>query len=180
VEALSNESRFKTIFQSVGDPVYIADPSGRIVAANEQAATETGYSLEELLRMRVADLAATDIAEAVAARFREVFARKSATFEVVHHGKDGTCFPVEINARAIEYDRGPAVLGVARNLSERKGMEEALRVSLEKYRVLVESFPLGISITDKDGAILETNRQAERLVGVPRREHEGRNLRSPP
>ncbi|MBN2389496.1 MAG: GAF domain-containing protein, partial [Anaerolineae bacterium] len=45
--------------------------------------------------------------------------------------------------------------------------EEALRVSLEKYRVLFESFPLAITISDDYGHILEGNRASERLLGLP-------------
>jgi two-component system, sensor histidine kinase PdtaS len=62
---------------------------------------------------------------------------------------------------------------------ERKKAEESLAVSEEKYRILFETFPLGLSITDKNGAIIETNRQAEQLVGLPKSEHERRSLDSP-
>jgi PAS domain S-box-containing protein len=43
---------------------------------------------------------------------------------------------------------------------------EALRLNLEKYRVLFDSFPLGITIADKNGQIVESNRESERLLGI--------------
>ena len=52
-------------------------------------------------------------------------------------------------------------------MAEHKRLEEALRVNLTKYTVLFESFPLGISVTDSAGKILEINAAARRLLGVP-------------
>lgn len=57
--------------------------------------------------------------------------------------------------------------------------EEALRVSLEKYRVLFESFPLGITITDDYGHILEVNHASERLLGLPVPRHSERTIDGP-
>jgi len=60
--------------------------------------------------------------------------------------------------------------------AERERVEESLRVALEKYRVLFESFPLGITVSDASGQIVETNREAERLLGVPQHEMSQRGI----
>ena len=57
--------------------------------------------------------------------------------------------------------------------------EEALRISLEKYRVLFESFPLGITVSDACGRILEANRASERLLGLPVSQHSERTIDGP-
>jgi PAS domain S-box-containing protein len=59
-----------------------------------------------------------------------------------------------------------SVFGTAQDITDRKLMENTLRVSLEKYRVLFESFPLGITISDESGKIMEGNRQSEQLLGI--------------
>jgi two-component system, cell cycle sensor histidine kinase and response regulator CckA len=51
-------------------------------------------------------------------------------------------------------------------VAERERADEALKVSLEKYRVLFESFPLGVTIADARGQILEANRMSEELLGL--------------
>jgi PAS domain S-box-containing protein len=56
--------------------------------------------------------------------------------------------------------------------------EAALRVSMAKYQVLFESFPLGITITDKAGRIVEANRESELLLGLSRDEHQKRSADS--
>lgn len=68
--------------------------------------------------------------------------------------------------------------GVWRLIAWRR-TEEALRVSLEKYRVLFESFPLGITVTDDYGRILEGNRASERLLGLPLSRHSERAIDGP-
>lgn len=55
------------------------------------------------------------------------------------------------------------------DIAERRRIEE-------KYRVLFESFPLGITITDQSGKILETNRMAEQLLGISQTDHERRSI----
>ncbi len=68
--------------------------------------------------------------------------------------------------------------GTFQNIDKYKRAEEALRVSLEKYRVLFESFPLGITISDKSGKIIEGNRQSEQLLGITREAHAQRRIDS--
>lgn len=63
-----------------------------------------------------------------------------------------------------------------RLLQEHRQAQERLRITLEKYRVLFEIFPLGISIIDPQGHIVETNREGERLLGVSRATHMARPL----
>jgi len=66
--------------------------------------------------------------------------------------------------------------GTFQNIDKYKRAEEALRVALTKYETLFDSFPLGITVSDKAGKILETNPMAERLLGVPQEEHGERKI----
>jgi PAS domain S-box-containing protein len=68
--------------------------------------------------------------------------------------------------------------GTFQNIDKYKRAEVALQVSLEKYRVLFESFPLGITISDKSGKIIEGNRQSEKLLGINREAHAQRRIDS--
>ncbi len=65
-------------------------------------------------------------------------------------------------------------IGIVIDITDRKKIEDELYISLEKYRVLFESFPLGITITDKSGQIMEANLESERLLGISSDEHKRR------
>ena len=62
------------------------------------------------------------------------------------------------------------------DISAHKQMEEELKINLTKYTVLFDSFPLGITVSDRNGQILESNQEAERLLGIPQEEHKRRSI----
>jgi PAS domain S-box-containing protein len=71
-----------------------------------------------------------------------------------------------------------ANLELEREITERKRAEEAIRESREKYRVLFQIFPLGISITDKFGNIIEANSASESILGISTQEQTHRKYDS--
>ncbi len=62
------------------------------------------------------------------------------------------------------------------DITERKQSQETLHVALTKYRTLFENFPLGITVTDERGNILETNPMAEHLLGLSQAEQKQRSI----
>jgi PAS domain S-box-containing protein len=63
--------------------------------------------------------------------------------------------------------------------TERKKLEENLRINLTKYSVLFDTLPLGVTITDKDGQIIESNLEATRLLGLQKEEQQRRLIWRP-
>jgi PAS domain S-box-containing protein len=68
------------------------------------------------------------------------------------------------------------LFGTIQDVTERVQAEQDLRVALVKFKTLFESFPLGITIADKTGKILESNRMSEHLLGISQEEHRQRVL----
>lgn len=64
------------------------------------------------------------------------------------------------------------------NITERKKNEVLLKESITKYQILFDSFPLGITISDKNGNIVESNQKALKLLGQSEQEHLSRNIES--
>ncbi|MGC9357540.1 MAG: PAS domain S-box protein, partial [Anaerolineae bacterium] len=65
---------------------------------------------------------------------------------------------------------------VAERTAELRQANKALQEREEQYRILFESFPLGITVADSAGQIMETNQESERLLGIMQDEHERRQI----
>ncbi|MBV5339056.1 MAG: PAS domain S-box protein [Deltaproteobacteria bacterium] len=127
-----SEERFRELFRNIVDPVYISDSNGKVLAANDLACQTLGYSQAELLACSLNELdAVTDSPEKVSEQLAGFPQERSATFESVHRRKDGSVFPVEVHVGIITFDGQPAIMGVARDISERKRAEEE-RLKLEQ------------------------------------------------
>ena len=134
-EALSeSESRFRTIFEMAPDGIFIADDSGRFLEANEAACRQLEHSREQLLQLKVMDVVSPRFATRVAARFAGEEIETSGFYESSHIRADGTEIPVELNVSRVTYRGRPAMLGIARDTTERKRAEEERRLLEEQLQ----------------------------------------------
>jgi PAS domain S-box-containing protein len=138
----SEESRrhFQTLFNLMADPVAIVDDRGNVLDVTQKVEEVFGFKKEEVVGRNFAEKGI------LTAKTKEIMAKKLAErisgelvapYEVELLTKDGRKLPVEINASAIQYKGKPATLNVIRDVSERKKMEEKLRIvgSLTRHDV---------------------------------------------
>ena len=123
IEALS---RYKELFKSVSDPVFINDLKGRFLEVNDVACECFGYPRDKLLQMAVKDLTQPARLDILSETGKRVQQGETVQFELDLVIKRGVRIPFEFHARKIQFKGQPAVLSVARNLSVRKKMEETL------------------------------------------------------
>ncbi len=71
------------------------------------------------------------------------------------------------------------VVTIYNDVTDKKNQERALQESEKKYRILFDTFPLGITVSDQFGNIVESNAVSEKLLGIPRTEHESRTIDEP-
>ncbi|MBZ0289652.1 MAG: PAS domain S-box protein, partial [Anaerolineae bacterium] len=140
-----SEARNRTLFEQTNDAVYILDMTGTHIAANHKAADILGYSsVDEIIGLSFRDVVVPDEQEqslSVVQRLRN--GERIAPYERRFRRKNGDIFPVEINVELIRDTAGePLYLqSIARDITERKKAEAALRERETLYRTLVRNLP---------------------------------------
>ncbi|HSR35811.1 MAG TPA: PAS domain S-box protein, partial [Desulfurivibrionaceae bacterium] len=120
----SSEAKFRTVFDSTNDAILIYSLDGVLLEVNELACLRLGYAREELIGRNAALIIAPPYAAMLPERIALLRAAGHALFETAHLRKDGTAIPIELSCRLMEFNGQPALLGVARDISERKKTEE--------------------------------------------------------
>jgi diguanylate cyclase (GGDEF)-like protein/PAS domain S-box-containing protein len=155
------------LLDRAGEGAFWIDPRGRIFYVNEAACTLAGYSRDEMLGMGVADLFPPEQDKLFLELARKVRDGGPSTFEVVHVRKDGGRFPAEVTLNHLSYEGREYYCAYARDITERKRAEAALRDSEELYHGLFEGVPVGLYRTTPAGRMLKANSALVRILGYP-------------
>lgn len=171
-----SEERYRTILDQAGDAVFMHDETGRLLEVNRKACQNLGYSREELLSKSVGDIDPDAIQAGRDRLWNAILAGACETFESRHMRKDGTAMPVEVTLGSVRLPQGPVVLGLARDITDRKRAEEALRQSEEKFRRAFEDVSIGMCLTEADGRLVEVNEALCTMLGYSKAELTGRTF----
>jgi PAS domain S-box-containing protein len=134
---------FRSLIDRTNDSIEVVDSdTGRFLDVNERACLAHGYTREEYLSRTVVEIAPPDAAPVVEAALVQLRHTGSVFVETVHQRKDGSTFPVEVNAARIRLDRD-YVVAVVRDVSERKRAEEQLRQREVDLKLALDAGRLG-------------------------------------
>jgi PAS domain S-box-containing protein len=172
----TSEETLRTLFDSAGDAIFIHDMEGNFLEVNREATERLGYSREEFLQMTPLDIDSPEDAAHFHRRAAETRAKEQNMLRIVHVSRRGRKIPVELSSRAIEYEGKPAILSIARDITERQRAEEAIRNSELKFRGVVERSTDGIVVTDENGLITDWNAAAATIFGVEAEDALGRPI----
>ena len=167
-ELRNGEERFRNVIENASDIIYIHDLEGNYVSINQAAERVFGITREEALELNMRDIAAPEHVEMIrgqlAAKLKDP--ARMTSYEVDCIRKDGTRLTLEVNSSVIMKNGEPvAIQGIARDITERKCAEEAIRESEAKFRTLAETASDAIITIDQDGAIYFVNAGTEKIFG---------------
>jgi PAS domain S-box-containing protein len=161
-ELRQSEKRFKMLSQEVVEGIILSE-NGRIIDANRSVTEMFGYRLEELIGKDAIDLTSPEYREMVRQRISDEDTRH---YESMGLKKDGTIFPVEIRPRHLPYSGRRIRVTSVIDLTERKQAEEALIMSEERYRTLVEQLPAVTYMQEiENGTLAYISPQIEGVLG---------------
>ncbi len=157
------QAKFRTLFDSASDAIFISDFGEKFLEVNKTACDELGYMHDELLNMHQRDIEAPECAQDTTKRLSAIEGKETQFFETIYLTRDNKRLPVEVNSRIIEYNGKKAVLSIARNITDRRRMQQNLMESEQKYRSLVDNALVGVYRSNLDGQILYANEALARL-----------------
>lgn len=137
----NQKSFYEDVFTHSLDAIYIHDLAGNILDTNEAGLKMIGYTKEELKSLTIKDL----MDEEITAKAFENIKEKCKSNEKIHHHtykvkkKDGTYLYLETNAFVLyQNDKPYAIVGIGRDITERRKMIQALKKSEENYRLVAD------------------------------------------
>lgn len=159
------------------DAIFWHRPGSKFFNVNEAACRSLGYTKKELLAMDVYDVDPDFTLEkektVIAVMKKDGWERKESR----HRTKEGKLFPVEVTSNVFRKGDEEYVVSIARDISERKAIENELRSSMEKFQKILLMSPDAIIIaTNKDGRVVETNMAFENVTDYSREEANGKTV----
>jgi len=167
---LFSESRFKQLVENAPDMIYTSDLNGNFLDANRQTEKILGYPKEELIGQSIQSFFSESDAYKIMNDLAEGL-RGKKTGPKEYQLKTRTAYvPVEISTFPVKVGNHFEIVGIARDLTERKKTEIALRESEERLKVYLESTPTAVFVADPDGKYLYVNGSSTRLLGYSKKE----------
>ncbi|MGE4536463.1 MAG: ATP-binding protein [Desulfovibrio sp.] len=163
---LDELERFRSLLEQTGEAIFLVDGrTGRITDTAGAAGGILRQEREALVGLPFAELLPVEAVEHLHGLFSGDFAAGRLETVLTRPGGKGTTPPVEMTFRMAKGEDGPIAVIVARDVSERKKSEMALRRAEEKYRGIVENAAEGIFQSSLDGRLISANPAMAAILG---------------
>ena len=180
-ELQNSEINYREIFNSANDAIFIHDiDSGKIIDVNQRFQEMFGYTSKTAQFLEVGDFSegkppfsTNDALQ----RIKNAETGKPQLFEWLGKDRTGRLFWVEANLKRTVIRGKPCILVVARDIDERKKVEDALRTSEANYRAIFNNVNDALFIHDaKTGKILKANDKFVEMFGYSQKEAEQKDV----
>jgi PAS domain S-box-containing protein len=167
MEALrTSEEKYSDLFNNVTDVVYIHSLDGKIKQINAAVTRHLGYQAEEVVGKSLKDIIVPKYQDKITDYLNEIQTNGVSSGLMYLLSKDGNeCVFEYRNSIIIRNGQSVAVRGIARNVTEQKKAEKALRESEERFRRLVKFSPVPIAV-HSGGRWVYVNDSGLKLIGA--------------
>lgn len=172
--------KFQELFDYSLDFIYIHDLEGNIIDANDIALSTLGYEREDLPKLSFKDILDEIQFEKGLSVLRKIVkeGRQYTHEKYKLKTKDGNFIYIEEYCiPLIKKGEIYAILGIAKNITERVIAEKHLKESVERYRALYENTPFSIVLINSAGEIVDCNPRTVELFGYKKTELIGKEFR---
>ncbi|MFX1419332.1 MAG: PAS domain S-box protein, partial [Promethearchaeota archaeon] len=163
-----SEEKYRTIFNSSPDYIFITDTKGDILDMNPALLERIGMTLDEVRTRNFSEFYAGDKIDDLRSIGNLIISGNEVKgLEVKAKTKRGDSFEYEVNSVPLkEDDKVYKILNLARDITLRKQTEQKLKESEKRYRHLFESSPYAIWLMDEEGTIVDCNSTMTELLSV--------------
>jgi len=129
-EIKKSQREYKTLVENINDGYFVCQ-NGKIIFTNKAFLTMHGYSQEEVLGKNFKEFFSTECIQQVERIYKDRIGGSGVPdhIEFMRKHRDGTKLPTELKINFIEFDEKPARIGILRDISERKKMEQKIQDS---------------------------------------------------
>jgi PAS domain S-box-containing protein len=175
-----SEERYRSIVENAPDLIVTVDKKGVVTSCNSAVGKGTGYSKDEVIGRHFLNIPITRGIDAGYAQslFRSIMEEKlSEPLEIEWFLEDGTPRLSEIRINLMKRE-GKAIgfTAIARDITERKKIEETLRKSEEQISGFMDSATDGFMLFDSQLDLVEVNKSALKILGLSREDVIRKNI----
>ncbi len=170
-----SEEKFRVLVENMSDFVFQIDPELRVIALNKAAKAFINRKSENIIGKKVSDLFPPQIAEIYEKSLQNVIdtSQQLVKDSILQIGHSKIFINTRLNPLLDKTGKVKAVIGVSRDITERKKLEEEIKEAAERYHGLSEAAFEAIFLSEK-GVCIEQNSAAEKMFGYTLSEAVGR------
>ena len=166
-EIQESENKYRLLFEQAADAIIVSTADNSIESVNPSAKLMFGYSTEEFSKLKLQDIVEENDLKKSTVDIERYRNQTTLYRERVLIKKDGSIFPVEINAKMLPDGRLQSFI---RDATYRKKVEREMQESESRYRLLFEQAADAITIINKDKKFEQVNSNACVLFGYTHKE----------
>ena len=167
IRARSTELRLKVQLDSAAEYIFLIDPEGTILHANQVVFKDAGYRQDEVIGSQIKEFFTQESQQTCDCNFPGLRERGYNRANIEFIRKDGTIINMECSATAVPDEQGDftSFLIIQRDITEGLRIKHQLEDSERRFRAIFNSTFQFIGLLDTQGTVLEANQTALDFVG---------------